>query len=225
MLTVKVQFLFDFGSPNAYLAHTQMSGIEARTGAQVEYVPALLGGIFKATGNQSPAETFADVPAKRAYEREDMGRYVARFGVPYTPNPFFPVNTLQIMRGRLRVWIPTGSHPMWRRFIERCGWKRKRWVSRPLSPKSLTPTGLTRTASLKKYSGRTKARLIELTNQAVERGVFGSPSFFVGDEQFFGKDRLNWFEAAINTVGNPDGNPIGNPVGNPIGNPVGKTFG
>ena len=216
---MKVQFLFDFGSPNAYLAHTQMSGIEAHTGAQVEYVPALLGGIFKATGNQSPAETFADVPAKRAYEREDMGRYVARFGVPYTPNPFFPVNTLQIMRGavarmdsdRFAPYVEAVYRAMW---VEEKKMDESAVIAEVLDANRLDANRFAEEIQRPDV----KARLIELTNQAVERGVFGSPSFFVGDEQFFGKDRLNWFEAAINTVGNPDGNPIGNPVGNPIGN-------
>src|SRR3984957_9592400 len=95
-----VTFYFDFGSPNAYLAHKVIPGIEKRTGAKFVYVPALLGGIFKATGNQSPAQAFAGIPAKLAYEAKETRRFVKRHGITeYAMNPNFPVNTLQIMRG------------------------------------------------------------------------------------------------------------------------------
>src|SRR5580698_8452566 len=96
----KVQFLFDFGSPNAYLAHKVIPGIEQRTGAKFTYTPALLGGIFKATGNQSPAQAFAGIPSKLAYEAKETRRFVRKHGITeYAMNPHFPVNTLQIMRG------------------------------------------------------------------------------------------------------------------------------
>jgi len=97
------QFMFDFGSPNAFLSHEAIPAIEQRTGAKFEYVPVLLGGIFKATNNKSPAETLAGVKNKREFHAIETERFIKRFGVkPYTWNPFFPVNTLNLMRRAIR---------------------------------------------------------------------------------------------------------------------------
>src|SRR3546814_3978265 len=97
---VTPEFHFDFGSPNAYLAHRVIPGIEQRTGVRFRYVPVLLGGVFKATGNRSPAEAFAGIRNKPEYERRETERFVARHGLTrYRRNPFFPVNTLALMSG------------------------------------------------------------------------------------------------------------------------------
>src|SRR6476661_7029052 len=96
------QFLFDFGSPNAFLAHEAIPAIERRTGAKFEYVPILLGGIFKATNNKSPAETLAGIRNKPEFMKRETERFIKRFNVkPYTWNPFFPVNTLNLMRSAI----------------------------------------------------------------------------------------------------------------------------
>ncbi|MFT5393991.1 MAG: 2-hydroxychromene-2-carboxylate isomerase [Gammaproteobacteria bacterium] len=195
---MRIQFLFDFGSPNAYLAHTQIADIESRTGASVEYVPVLLGGVFKATGNKSPAETFAHVPAKRAYDQRDMQRHIDRMDVPYTRNPFFPVNTLQIMRGAVARMDSADFMP-YVDAVYRAMWvEGKKMDEADVIASVLEAEGLdTERFAAQIQDHGVKARLISLTDDAVARGVFGSPSFFVDDEQFFGKDRLDWFEAAI----------------------------
>ena len=110
MKPVKVEFLFDFGSPNAYLCHKLIPAIEARTGARFEYVPILLGGLFKLANNRSPVEAFAAIPNKRAYENLEMQRFITRHGLTrFKFNPFFPVNTLKIMRGACAAWLKISS--------------------------------------------------------------------------------------------------------------------
>jgi len=193
------QFLFDFGSPNAYLAHRVIPAIEARTGARFVYVPVLLGGIFKATGNRSPGEAYAGVRGKLAYEGLETRRFVARHGLDrYRPNPHFPVNTLTIMRGavaaqRLEVFVPYVEAvfaAMWEdgRKMDDLGVIAEVLAATRLPADRLL--ALTQDQSV-------KDQLIANTNAAVERGVFGAPSFFVGEEMFFGKDRLRDVEEAI----------------------------
>jgi 2-hydroxychromene-2-carboxylate isomerase len=193
------QFLFDFGSPNAYLAHRVIPAIEARTGARFVYVPVLLGGIFKATGNRSPGEAFAAVRGKLAYEGLETRRFVARHGLDrYTSNPHFPVNTLTIMRGavaaqNLEVFAPYVEAvfaAMWEdgRKMDDLGVIAEVLAATRLPADRLL--ALTQDQSV-------KDQLIANTNAAVERGVFGAPTFFVGEEMFFGKDRLREVEEAI----------------------------
>ncbi|MCY4364088.1 MAG: 2-hydroxychromene-2-carboxylate isomerase, partial [Gammaproteobacteria bacterium] len=118
---MKAEFLFDFGSPNAYIAHTRIPGIESRTGVTVEYVPVLLGGVFKLTGNVSPVEAFKSVPAKLEYFSQDIRDWVEYLGIPYRRNPHFPVMTLGIMRGavallgtdRFAEYVETVFRAMW----------------------------------------------------------------------------------------------------------------
>ncbi len=189
-----LDFYFDYGSPNAYLAHTQMPGLAERTGADVVYKPMLLGGVFKATGNVSPAT----VPAKSRYMGIDMARFIARYGVPFQRNPHFPVNTLALMRGAV--------------FAERAGFLapyseamfKAMWVdglnmAEPeVIGKVLAEAGLDVDAILAGVQDQAvKDALIAKTEEAVERGVFGAPTFFVGDEMFFGQDRLEMVEAAL----------------------------
>ena len=193
------QFLFDFGSPNAFLSHEAIPSIEQRTGMRFEYVPVLLGGIFKATNNKSPAETLAGVKNKREFHAIETERFVKRFHVkPYVMNPFFPVNTLNLMRaaiaaqfeGVFEKYVTAAFHHMWE--------EPKKMDDPEVALKALTASGLD-AAKLFARAGDAdvKAKLIENTQSAVERGAFGSPTFFVGKEMFFGKEQLREVEEMI----------------------------
>jgi 2-hydroxychromene-2-carboxylate isomerase len=193
------QFMFDFGSPNAFLSHEAIPAIERRTGAKFEYVPILLGGIFKATNNKSPAETLAGVKNKREFHALETERFVKRFGVkPYTWNPFFPVNTLNLMRaavaaqleGIFAEYVEAAFHHMW---VEP-----KKMDDPEIAAKALAGSGLDAAKLLaRSQDPDVKAKLIENTQAAVERGAFGSPTFFVGKEMFFGKEQLREVEEMI----------------------------
>ena len=193
------QFMFDFGSPNAFLSHEAIPAIEKRTGVKFEYVPILLGGIFKATNNKSPAETLAGVKNKREFMALETERFLKRFGVkPYTWNPFFPVNTLNLMRaaigaqmdGVFEKYVEAAFHHMW---VEP-----KKMDDLEVATKALTESGLDGAKLLARgQEAEVKAKLIENTQSAVERGAFGSPTFFVGKEIFFGKEQLREVEELI----------------------------
>ena len=193
------QFMFDFGSPNAFLSHEAIPAIEARTGVKFEYVPILLGGIFKATNNKSPAETLAGIKNKREFHALETERFVRRFKVkPYIWNPFFPVNTLNLMRaavaaqleGVFEKYVDAAFHHMW---IEP-----KKMDDPEVAVKALTASGLDGAKLLtRSQEADVKAKLIENTQNAVERGAFGSPTFFVGSEMFFGKEQLREVEEMV----------------------------
>jgi 2-hydroxychromene-2-carboxylate isomerase len=196
---VKVEFHFDFGSPNAYLSHLIIPGIEQRSGAKFEYVPILLGAVFKATNNRSPAESLKGIKNKPEYERLETTRFLRRHGITrYKPNPFFPVNTLSLMRGAIAAELLE----VFERYVD--AMFRHMWadpkklddpaVLRAALDESQLPTG--RILELIQ-SAEVKERLIENTRRSVERGTFGAPTFFVGDEIFFGKDRLRDVEETI----------------------------
>jgi 2-hydroxychromene-2-carboxylate isomerase len=197
--TTAPQFMFDFGSPNAFLSHEAIPAIEQRTGVKFEYVPVLLGGIFKATNNKSPAETLAGVKNKPEFNALETERFVKRFGVrPYAPNPFFPVNTLNLMRtavaaqleGVFEKYVEAAFHHMW---VEP-----KKMDDPDVAARALTASGLDGAKLLARgQEPEVKARLIANTQSAVERGVFGSPTFFVGKEMFFGKEQLREVEELI----------------------------
>ena len=194
-----VIFYFDFGSPNAYLAHKVIPAIEARSGAKFTYVPALLGGIFKATGNRSPAEAFAGIPLKLAYEGKETRRFLARHGIAdYAPNPHFPVNTLLIMRGAVAA-KRLGLFEPYVEAVYRAMWVDRLKMDDPAVVKAtLDAAGLPADQLLAlTQDPDVKAELIANTEAAVAHGVFGSPSFLVGDELFFGKDRLRDVEEEI----------------------------
>jgi 2-hydroxychromene-2-carboxylate isomerase len=199
MATPTVEFLFDFGSPNAYLAHRVIPSIEARTGAKFDYIPVLLGGVFKATGNRSPVEAFAGIPAKLAYEGKERDRFVARHGLSrFRGNPHFPVNTLGIMRGA----VAAQSEGVFEPYVETvyvAMWEDGRKMDDPaVIAETLAAAGLPAQRLMALTQDQAvKDRLVANTQRAVERGVFGSPSFFVGGELYFGKDRLADVEAAI----------------------------
>jgi 2-hydroxychromene-2-carboxylate isomerase len=199
---VKVEFHFDFGSPNAYLAHLVIPEIEQRTGAKFDYVPVLLGGVFRLTGNRSPGESFAGIKNKLEYERLETARFIKRRGITkFRHNPFFPVNTLTIMRGA----IAAQTLGIYARYVDET--YRHMWSE----PKKLDDPAVWRAALLESGfdAGRfeelvqdpeVKAQLLENTQRSVARGTFGSPTFFVGDEIFFGKDRLRDVEETILTT-------------------------
>lgn len=193
------QFLFDFGSPNAFLSHEAIPAIEQRTGVKFEYVPVLLGGIFKATNNKSPAETLAGVKNKREFHAIETERFVKRFHVkPYSWNPFFPINTLHLMRaaiaaqfeGVFEKYVAAAFHHMWD--------EPKKMDDPEVAAKAFIASGLDAAKLLARAQDPdVKAKLIENTQAAVERGAFGSPTFFVGKEMFFGKEQLREVEEMI----------------------------
>jgi 2-hydroxychromene-2-carboxylate isomerase len=199
MSTTAPQFLFDFGSPNAFLSHEAIPAIEKRIGVKFEYVPILLGGIFKATNNKSPAETLAGIKNKREFHDIETNRFVKRFHVkPYTWNPFFPVNTLNLMRtavaarleGVFEKYIDAAFHHMW---VEP-----KKMDDPAVALEALTTSGLDAKRLFERATeADVKAKLIENTQVAVDRGAFGSPTFFVGNEMFFGKEQLRDVEDMI----------------------------
>lgn len=198
-MTKTVEFIFDFGSPNAYLAYTVLQDIARRTGAQVVLTPCLLGGIFKITGNQAPMTAFGGVQGKLAYEALETKRFVARHKLDrYQFNPHFPVNTLLIMRGlvaarRLGVeqaYLDTVMAAMWERGLK---------MDDPqVVAAALAEAGLDAKAILEATQDPdVKAELMANTEQAAARGAFGIPTFFVGDEMFFGKERLGQVEEEL----------------------------
>src|ERR1700737_3583108 len=193
------QFMFDVGSPNAFLSHEAIPAIEARTGVKFEYVPILLGGIFKATNNKSPAETLAGVKNKPQFNALETERFVKRFGVkPYVWNPFFPINTLNLMRaaiaaqfeGVFEKYVDAAFHHMWL--------EPKKMDDPEVALKAFAASGLDAAKLFARAQAPdVKARLILNTQSAVERGAFGSPTFFVGNEMFFGKEQLREVEELV----------------------------
>lgn len=188
----EIEFLFDFGSPNAFLVHRAIPAIEAQGAVRFSYVPVLLGGIFKATGNQSPMQTYGHIAPKRAYDRLEMERFCAAHDIAdFTMNPHFPVNTLAIMRGAVAAqglgvfepYVEAIFAGMWARGLK--------LDDRAVIASTLGEAGLpTGDLLAEAQTDVVKQALATTTAHAVQRGVFGSPSFFVGDELYFGKDRL-----------------------------------
>lgn len=198
-MSVKVEFLFDFGSPNAYLSHRVIPRIEARSGVRFEYVPVLLGGVFKATGNASPAVSLRGIKNKPEYQVLETRRFLERHGITdFRWNPHFPINSLQIMRGAL-VARREGCFERYVDEIYRSMWSEPRKLDdEAVLRETLEESGLDATRILEgTRDPEVKAELIAHTDDAVARGVFGSPSFFVGSALFFGKDRLRDVEEEI----------------------------
>ena len=195
----RLEFHFDFGSPNAYLSHLVIPAIEARIGARFEYVPVLLGGVFRATSNRSPMERMAGIKNKPDYERLEMNRFLVRHGITqYKRNPFFPVNTLAIMRGAVAA-RGLGVFEKYVDEVYRYMWSEGRNMGDPdVIAASLEESGLPAKAIIEaSTSAPVKAELIANTERSVERGTFGSPTFFVDDDIYFGKDRLRDVEEAF----------------------------
>ena len=200
---VKVEFMFDFGSPNAYLAEKVIPEIERRTGVTFEYVPVLLGGIYKLTNNRSPGESLAGIKNKPEFMELETQRFIRRHNITtFHKNPFFPVNTLQLMRGAVAAQFEGVFEPYFRAAYHHM-WE---------APKKMDDPHVAREAFIssnidfdrlfaRSQQPDVKSRLLELTQDAVDRGAFGSPTFFVGKEMFFGKDQLRDVEEAIVEAG------------------------
>jgi 2-hydroxychromene-2-carboxylate isomerase len=194
-----LELIFDFGSPNAYLTLKVLPELLERTGADLIITPCLLGGIFKATGNKAPMIQYAEAPAKLAYENLEMQRFIARHGLTkFRLNPHFPVNTLTIMRGAV-VAGDEGNLDDYVDAVNRAMWEDGLKMDDPeVIATFLSANGFDGSALLARtQEPEIKAKLVANTEAAVARGVFGIPTFFVGDEMFFGKDRLDQVEEAL----------------------------
>lgn len=189
-----VEFLFDYGSPFSYLANTQLPALAQRTGAIIVYTPILLGGVLKATGNSSPMA----VAAKGAYMRLELKRWAQRYRVPDLVNPFFPINTMRLMRGAIASqqlglfdrYHATIFDAFWASGLNLGDESVLRGV---LEADGLPVAEIARAIE----THEVKDRLHRNTDNAFARGMFGAPAFFVGDEMFWGNDRLDWVEDAL----------------------------
>ena len=186
------EFCFDFGSPTTSVAHRRLPGLLERSGAEVVYVPVLLGGIFKATGNVSPAVSLQGIRNKGEYQRIETERYCKAHGIsPQVPNPHFPVNTLKMMRGA----VFARDKDYYGKYIDamyEAMWEQARKMDEDdLIRETLESAGLPADEIIEGMSNpEVKQALIDSTESSVGRGTFGSPTLFVGDEIFFGKDKL-----------------------------------
>ena len=194
-MTKTVEFFYDFGSPTVYLAATQLPDIAASVGATIDWRPMLLGGVFKSTGNQSPVV----VPAKAAYMNNDLKRFAKRYGVPFRFNPHFPINTLALMRGAVAYQDDVVVSSTYRDAIFMAIWVEARNLNEPdVIGQVLSDAGLDPAELMNRIGQQTvKDQLIATTEEAVNRGVFGAPTFFVGEQMFFGQDRLDFVAEAI----------------------------
>ena len=198
---MKIEFHFDFGSPNAYLTHLVIPDIEKRLGIKFKYVPILLGGVFKLTNNAAPAETLAGIRNKVEYQEIETRRFIKKHKITkFKRNPFFPVNTLKLMRGAASLL----GEDDFRHYVDQI------FMHMWEEPKKMDEDAVFRTALISSglpaqkilesvIQPEIKSRLLHLTSQSVEKGTFGSPTFFLDDEIFFGKDKLADLEDAIET--------------------------
>ncbi len=195
---VDVAFYYDFGSPNAYLVHCVLPELEARTGVKATYVPILLGGLFKLTGNQAPGLAFAHIKGKLAYEQLEFDRFRRRHAIAFTMNPHFPVNTLSLMRGAVAAQ-QLECEEDYIRAIFQAMWQDARNMADPdIFAATLRSGGLPADAILAAIAtSAVKTQLQRNTELAAELGMFGSPSLMVGDQLFFGKERLGQVEEEI----------------------------
>jgi 2-hydroxychromene-2-carboxylate isomerase len=196
---VRAEFQFDFGSPNAYLAELVLPGIEARTSVKFEYVPVLLGGIYKGTGNMAPSDSLRGIKNKPEYLKLETERFIRRHGIKkFTPNPFFPVNTLMLMRGAVAAKFEGLFEPYFRAAYNHMWIEPKKMDDPEVLRAAFKSSGIDINRLIARaLQDDVKQKLIKDTNDAVARGVFGSPTFFVGSEMFFGKDQLRDVEESI----------------------------
>lgn len=192
------EFLFDFGGPNSYLAHKMVPDLCARTGAEVVYTPILLGGLFKLTNNQAPLMRYAETPAKRNYEMLEFDRFVKTHKLPFVMNPHFPINSLYLMRGAVAAqhlgcfmpYVEAIMSAMWETGLNTGDPDVVRLI--------LDEAGLDGTAILAKADDpEVKAELATNTEKAAAHGAFGVPTFFVGSDMYWGKERLGQVEDAL----------------------------
>lgn len=192
------EFLFDFGGPNSYLAHKMLPDLCARTGATAIYTPILLGGLFKLTNNQAPLMRYADTPAKRDYEMLEFNRFVSAHAIPFKMNPHFPINSMLAMRGAVAAqradcfmpYVETIMAAMWEQHANTGDATVLREI---LDAASLDGAALLAACE----DPEVKAELAANTEKAAARGAFGVPTFFVGEEMFWGKERLGQVEAEL----------------------------
>ena len=195
----KLDFIFDFASPNAYYAYQVLPAILARTGAEMEIHPVLLGGLFKITGNQPPMMAFGGVKGKLEYEMLESKRFEEKHNITdFTFNSHFPVNTIGIVRGLLAAQ-ELGCEKQYIDVVLSAMWEQSLKMDDPeVMVKALSEGGLNAEAILELIqTDPIKERLKANTQAAADRGAFGIPTFFVGDEMFFGKDRLQQVEEAL----------------------------
>ncbi|MBY0533173.1 MAG: 2-hydroxychromene-2-carboxylate isomerase [Xanthobacteraceae bacterium] len=189
-----VEFFYEFGSPTSYLAYTQLPRVVQRTGAKIWYRPFLLGGLYKIVNNHSPAEN----PIKAKWMFDDLLRFAKRYGVDFVNNKHFPINTLPIMRGAIFA-EQKGELLKYSTAIYDAIWKQGRNLQEPAEIAAVLKEG---GFDAKAYFAGTedagvKAKLKAVTEEAASRGVFGAPTYFVGDEMHFGQDRLDFVEVAL----------------------------
>lgn len=197
-MTKAVDFYFDFGSPAAYLAYTQLTKLATDTGASVVMKPMLLGGVFQATGNRPPIS----VPLKGSYLFQDMARYARRYGVALNMNPHFPIFTITLMRAasglqlrnddRFDLFCSTIFKAIW---VDSKNMNDLAVVGEVLHEAGFDGAGMLALASLHEVKDLLKTQ----TQAAVDRGIFGAPTFFVGEEMFWGQDRLEFVRDALQT--------------------------
>jgi len=195
-MSKQVEFFFDFGSPTAYLAYTQLPRIARECGADIAWLPMLLGGVFKATGNQSPVM----IKAKGAWMFVDLARWARRYGVPLALNPHFPINTLTLMRGAVGMQMREPDRFLgYVDAIYKATWQQSRNLNDPAVVAATLQEAGFDPAAMMALAGdpEVKQRLIATTDEAVQRGVFGAPTLFVGKEMFFGQDRLDFVREAL----------------------------
>lgn len=193
-MTQSIECFFDVGSPASYLAWAQLPSIAARHASEVVWKPMLLGAVFQATGNHSPVT----VEAKRQYILKDLQRFAQQYGEPFRFSPFFPINTLLLMRGavawldtpRLQEYLAAVFTAIW---VDEQDMRDPEVIGRVLSDAGFDPEEVLERCN----ASETKARLRQITDEAIERGVFGAPTLFVGDEMFFGQDRLAFVEERL----------------------------
>jgi 2-hydroxychromene-2-carboxylate isomerase len=196
---LKVEFQFDFGSPNAYLAELVLPEIERRTGVKFDYVPVLLGGVYKATGNMSPFDSLRGIKNKPEYNALETQRFLRRHNITkFKPNPFFPVNTLTLMRGAVAAQFDSMFEPYFRAAYHHMWVEPKKMDDPQIFRDAFVSSGIDIDRLIARaQQDDVKKKLIENTGDAVSRGTFGSPTFFVGNEIFFGKDSLRNVEDEI----------------------------
>jgi 2-hydroxychromene-2-carboxylate isomerase len=198
-MTPKVEFHFDFGSPNAYFAHRVIPGIEQRTGVKFTYVPILLGGVFKLTNNQSPITQFKEVKNKLPYGLIESRRFIKKHALTaFKMNPSFPVNTVQIMRGAVAAEMD-GQLPKYVEAVFVAVWEAGKKMDDPeVIRAELDAAGLDGARTLARIQEQdVKDGLLKNTEATVARGTFGTPTFYVGEEIYFGKDKLRDVEEEI----------------------------
>ena len=188
------EFFFDFGSPASYLAWTQLPAITQQAGAEIIWQPMLLGAVFKATGNQSPAM----IPSKGRYMFQDLARFAKRYQVEMNFNPHFPINTITLMRGAAG-YLGTEHFARYVECVFRAMWVDKHNLGDPqVLGEVLAKNGFDPQAFLAMVSDEAvKERLKTITEDAIKRGAFGAPTMFVGEQLFFGQDRLDFVREAL----------------------------